>query len=538
MSEHTDVIAESGIVGRVVNIIVDAKFASLDDVSFVEKIREYARNKYAEKRVSNNFDKSEILIPWRGIKHALSSNANRNQAAVALKLDDVIREAIPYKVEEDKKKRTDIKAVHHYRASVSIDGTISVVNIVIREHRDGKRYYDHYEIKRPAGHPGGVAEANTNPAVYGASTNSGDNITPVTESVNTFPIHVKEDIPMVEIIKCNFNLFDEGRKYTGHHRNYILESAVKVCYAPATREGIRLREKLGYLGHGRREIARKLQLNEVEQVKLADGSTIIVENVPSNITTFFEVNKEGNVEHHQEILETAPGKVVAGLNTSKVGGFSWACGGDDGGSMGATRITNFHGFDYVMNPGFSANRGYILESADSTTREMILESICKTGVEDKVAELYLNSWAASAQLRAIDLEEQLEQAAIYEDAIREELEGKAAEIVTMQEALAAEAAAKEARKKLVLECAGKSVIVVPDKVVNALLSMSGEADFFEILGFFESASRVDLGTLPLPGNEKKDGPRLPSQFRPLEAEYGKALAGYDFAGDKHIFRAS
>ncbi len=343
---------------------------------------------------------------------------------------------------------------------------------------------------------------------------------------------------MGEIIKCNFNLFNEGRKYTGHHRNYILESAVKVCYAPETREGIRLREKLGYLGHGRREIARKLQLSEVEPVRLPDGSTIIVENVPSNITTFFEVNGEGNVEHHQEILETAPGKVVAGLNASKVGGFSWACGGVDGGAAGATRITNFHGFDYVMNPGFATNRGYILENADGQTRDMILESICKTGVEDKAAERYLNSWVASAQLRAMDLEEQLEQAAIYEDAIREELEGKSAEVQTMKKALADEASAKENRKKIILECAGKSIVVVPEKVVGAMLSMAGEADFNEILGFFESASRVDLGTLPLPGQEKKDGPRLLPQYRPADAdEYGKASAGYDFASDAPTFKA-
>lgn len=335
---------------------------------------------------------------------------------------------------------------------------------------------------------------------------------------------------MGEIIKCNFNLFNEGRKYTGHHRNYILESAIKVCRAPETREGIRLREKLGYLGHGRREIARKLQLSEIEPVKLPDGSTIIVENIPSNITVFFEVNKDGNVEHHQEILDTAPGKVVAGLNSSKVGGFSWACGGVDGGVVGATRITNFHGFDYVMNPGFADNRGYILENADG--KDMILESICKAGMTDADAERYLNSWVASAQLRAIELEDQLEQAAIYEDAIREELEGKNSEIATMRKALDDEASAQAARKKLILECAGKSLVVVPGKVVDAMLSMSCEADFYEIISFFESASRVQTDTLPLPGQECKNRPKLPPHYHPSDAdEYGKASAGYDFSGN-------
>jgi len=333
---------------------------------------------------------------------------------------------------------------------------------------------------------------------------------------------------MNQIIKCYFNLFQEGRQYTGHHRNYILENAVKTCYAPQTREKIQLREALGYLGHGRRVIARKMQLEEVEPVKLPDGSTIIVENIPSNVTVFFEVGKSGDIEHHQEILETAPGKVVNGLNASKVGGFSWACGGSDGGVMGATKISDFHGFDYVLNPGFAANRGYILENADGKTKDMILESICKLGVEDSQAERYLNSWVASAQLRAMDLEEKLDQAAIYEDALREKIEGHEAEIASLKKSVSQQEAVAEARKKMILECAGKSIVAVPERVLSAMISMANEADFNEIIGFFESASRVNLDGLPLPGN-KKEKSSIPSIYKPSLAEYGKAIAGVDFA---------
>ena len=331
---------------------------------------------------------------------------------------------------------------------------------------------------------------------------------------------------MGKIVKCIFSLFDEGRKYTGHHRNYILESAVKACYAPQTREKIRLREALGYLGHGRREIARKLALSEVEPVKLPDGSTIIVENVPSNVTVFFECGKNGEIEHHQEILETAPGKVVAGLNASKVGGFSWACGGSDGGALGATNIRDFHGFDYVMNPGFAKNRGYILESADGATRDLILESICKTGVSETDAENYLKSWVASAQFRALDLEEQLDQAAIYEDALRESIETGSLELTTAKEALQKEEAAKETRKKLILECASKSVVVVPERVLNALISMADENDFNELIGFYESAGKINIKGLPLSGNEKKENPTAPL-FRP-QADFDGILPGVDF----------
>jgi hypothetical protein len=333
---------------------------------------------------------------------------------------------------------------------------------------------------------------------------------------------------MGAIIKCHFNLFQEGRKYTGHHRNYILESAVKTCYAPETREKIQLREALGYLGHGRRVIARKMQLEEVEPVHLPDGSTVIVENIPSNVTVFFEVGRDGGVEHHQEILETAPGKVVTGLNVSKVGGFSWACGGKDGGAAGATKISDFHGFDYVMNPGFAANRGYILENADGQTRDMILESICKMGVDDQQAEKYLNSWVASAQIQVMDLEEKLDQAAIYEDALRETLEGRESEIASLKGSISRHEEAAESRRKMILECAGKSVVVVPERVLNAMISMAEEADFHEIIGFFESASRVDLDRLPLPGTTKQEKQKIPSIYRPSEVEYGRANAGIDF----------
>ncbi len=337
----------------------------------------------------------------------------------------------------------------------------------------------------------------------------------------------------MEQIKCKFSLFDEGRKYTGHHRNYILESARKVCYAPATREGISLREKLGYLGHGRRQLAGKLTLGEVETVKLPDGTTLVVENVPSNVTTHFEIHEDGTVEHTQDILESAPGKVVSGLNRSMVGGFSWAMGGRDGGAIGATNVTGFEGFDYVMNPGFSANRGYILESADGPTREMILESIHKAGVEEKEAEKWLQHWAASNQLELLTLQDRLAEAEIYEDALRADLEAKQATVIDLisqvTNALTTLEDTEAKRRKVILEGASKSAIVIPENVVDALLSMSNEADFYTLVGFFESAKRVDLDGLPIGDHDPhyiKGGyvPKKPAG----PPEYGSALAGYEF----------
>ena len=339
---------------------------------------------------------------------------------------------------------------------------------------------------------------------------------------------------MGQTIKCNFNLFQEGRKYTGHHRNYILESAVKTCYSPETRERMQLREMLGYYGHGRRELAGRLALTEMSTIKLPDGSTMLVENIPSNVTTFFEVDKQGNVQHHQELLDTEPGRIVEAMNASKVGGFSWACGGSDGSANGATLISSCVGFDYVKNPGFSANRGYILESADGgATRDMILESICKMGIEDKKAEQYLEYWNASAILENAALQEKLDQAAIYEDALREQVELKAGEVTALSGQLQGLTGTLENRKKIILEGASKSVVVIPEHILESLISMADEKDFQNIISFYESASRINLKGLPIGEHQKITIKQVPGSQDP---EYGTAAAGFSFEESGLNFR--
>lgn len=335
---------------------------------------------------------------------------------------------------------------------------------------------------------------------------------------------------MTQPIKCTFNLFQEGRTYTGHHRNYILENAIKVCYAPETREKIRLREALGYLGHGRREMSRKLALPEVEAIKLPNGSAVITENVPSNVTTSFEVHKDGAVEHTQEILETAPGKIITGLNASRVGGFSWACGGFDGGAGGKTKITDFHGFDYVMNPGFATNRGYILESASAADSGLILEGIVKTtGLGEKEAERWLRHWTATAVLENAELHEQVTQAAVYEDALREELETKTALVSRLEGRLKLADDTEKHRRKMIAEAAQKSVVAVPAHILESMLALTNEDDFYRLTAFFEAAGKMSIAGLPVHGQKMES--RIisaPVTRRRETAEYGSALAAVEF----------
>lgn len=142
-----EMVMESTSSLKTVIIKIGSDFLLLPLAEFIEKAKDYARSKYAGKTVVNQFDKAEILIPWQGIKHTFSGHVTKMEAAVALRLGEVIEAAEPLKQEQDKRSRDTILNVFHYRANVVVEGESAEINVVVREQRDGKRYYDHYEIK-------------------------------------------------------------------------------------------------------------------------------------------------------------------------------------------------------------------------------------------------------------------------------------------------------------------------------------------------------------------------------------------------------
>jgi hypothetical protein len=327
-------------------------------------------------------------------------------------------------------------------------------------------------------------------------------------------------------VECQFNIFNEGREYTGNHRSYVLENAKNICTAPATKEKIKLREALGYYGHGRRILAKKMDLGEVEAIIMPDGSKMVVSNIPSNVTTAFSVGDDGTVIHSQEILDTETGRIVAELNKSKVGGFSWACPGRDDGAVGATRLTGFAGFDYVLNPGFAMNRGYVLESAgeDAVDRDAILESlVMSTEMDSKVIESLFDGWSAQAQLRAIELESRLEDAEIYETAMLVKMADREVEFSDLDEnhktAVLALEKEKADRKALIDFVIESSPFFIPENIQHAMM----ENDIDTARPIFESAKKVDFGQLPIGDN--------PATFKKIEInprpEVVKTEAGWN-----------
>ncbi|MGP9633767.1 hypothetical protein ACT3R7_11940 [Halomonas sp. AOP43-A1-21] len=295
-------------------------------------------------------------------------------------------------------------------------------------------------------------------------------------------------------VTLSFNIFDHGRKISGNFRKYEIDNVRQVLESPATRERIKLREATGYFGHGRRQITGKLDLSEVETVQTPSGP-IVIENIPACVTKAISIDNDGNVEHVQDILSTDPGKAVQAMMQSQVGGFSWATGGRDGHRTSATRLSSYHGMDYVMTPGYSSNRSYqIMESASqlSDERDQIFEAMRSCGLSEDKARLYTDTFTspylavAAAGEREVEL---METTQILESRLLE-LES---ELETARQA-------GDSRKARLVEWAKDYHVMVPQHVLEAVEA----GDVAKEIAFFEQVARVDrekAPTLPLGGGK-------------------------------------
>lgn len=155
-----------------------------------------------------------------------------------------------------------------------------------------------------------------------------------------------------------YNLRDRGRKYRGVDRNFNIPALVKAINSPECQERVRKRDMLGYYGHWPRI---KFGLNPQEG-GLDKGKSALL--IPALVTTHLKAFNDGTIEHKAEFLDTDSGVVARKLYEGRVGGFSSA--------IDQTRPT-FWGFDYVLEPNYSTNRGWALDSAavaDMTEEEV------------------------------------------------------------------------------------------------------------------------------------------------------------------------
>jgi hypothetical protein len=90
------------------------------------------------------------------------------------------------------------------------------------------------------------------------------------------------------------------------------------------------------------------------------GKQITLE--PSNFTVSIRCLPDGTVEHEQEFLDTAAGRIAERLWESKAYGFSSAIHAPE--RAGLRVPLGFFGMDFVKSPNYTQNRGYMLDSAD------------------------------------------------------------------------------------------------------------------------------------------------------------------------------
>jgi len=153
-----------------------------------------------------------------------------------------------------------------------------------------------------------------------------------------------------------YNLKERGRQYRGKDRNFNIRAICDAINSPACQERVANRDMLGYYGHWPRI---KFGMNPAEG-GLSAGRASLVE--PALVTTLLRAHPDGKVEHQAEFLNNEPGLVAAKLHAGRVGGFSSA--------IDQTR-PEFFGFDYVLEPNYSTNRGYTLDDVGGMTLDDI-----------------------------------------------------------------------------------------------------------------------------------------------------------------------
>lgn len=148
-----------------------------------------------------------------------------------------------------------------------------------------------------------------------------------------------------EIIR--YNLLERGRKHRGVERRFDVDAIVKAVNSKETQERVTNRDMHGFYGHWARIKFGMMP----EEGAIVAGKTVHIE--PAIVTTLLKAHPDGTIEHQAEFLKTQSGELAWKLYTSKTGGFSSAID---------TQKPEFFGFDYVLEPNYTTNRGYTFDS--------------------------------------------------------------------------------------------------------------------------------------------------------------------------------
>lgn len=145
--------SRDAVAKRVAGVPVSTTTLPADIREARKLIQAQARETLADRSV-RTLNGDEVLINWQGIKHA-ANNADRRALAVLPSMDRLLETSDLVSSEPDSAGRADIRAVHRYASRADIDGAPADVMIFVREHRDGRRFYDHAVLNE--GGPSGTS---------------------------------------------------------------------------------------------------------------------------------------------------------------------------------------------------------------------------------------------------------------------------------------------------------------------------------------------------------------------------------------------
>ncbi|MGZ8220039.1 MAG: hypothetical protein ACXWT0_00175 [Methylobacter sp.] len=180
-----------------------------------------------------------------------------------------------------------------------------------------------------------------------------------------------------------YNLKERGRQHRGQERNFDIKAICDAINSPACQERVSTRAMLGYFGHKIRILCG------LEPVESGVVSGKYNEFEPAIVTTHLKAYPDGTIEHQTEFLDSVPGRKAARMYSNRIGGFSSAI--DE-------RQPQFFGFDYVLDPNYSGNRGFALDSVNLTLDE-VLDSV-KSEDDEFMQRLIDVKNAEIAQLQA------------------------------------------------------------------------------------------------------------------------------------------
>lgn len=202
-----------------------------------------------------------------------------------------------------------------------------------------------------------------------------------------------------------YSLKERGRKFRGVERNFDIAALIAAINGGTCQERVRHRDMFGYYGHWARV---RFGMNPAEGGMDA-GKAVAIE--PALVTVLLKADADGTVQHQAEFLPTRSGNLAAKLFQARAGGFSSAID---------TLKPEFFGFDYVLEPNYSTNRGYSLDSV------LCEGGACRIAPEVVDSIIYDEHLAGMAQL--LDSTQSLRRASLLAmDGLRKELQHAQAE---------------------------------------------------------------------------------------------------------------